>query len=117
MAATPGSSLPSSSSSDAPPPVETPETRAASPSSWSARPAAPPEPGPRARPPRAAAAADGIAARVGARLRDRLRPRGEARPLEDAHRPVPEDRLRPPDDLAEAPARLGPDVDRQPPLR
>jgi cation diffusion facilitator family transporter len=37
MAATPGSSLPSSSSSDAPPPVETHETRSSNPSSVSAR--------------------------------------------------------------------------------
>src|SRR5262249_56306548 len=42
IAATPGSSLPSSSSSEAPPPVETQETRSASPRSWSARTEPPP---------------------------------------------------------------------------
>ena len=42
IAATPGSSLPSSSSSDAPPPVDTHETLSASPSSWTARTESPP---------------------------------------------------------------------------
>src|SRR5207247_8847953 len=42
IAATPGSSLPSSSSSDAPPPVETHEILSASPASWTARTESPP---------------------------------------------------------------------------
>jgi dienelactone hydrolase len=42
IAATPGSSLPSRSSSDAPPPVETQEMRSASPASWTARTESPP---------------------------------------------------------------------------
>ena len=42
IAATPGSSRPSSSSSDAPPPVETQEIRSARPSSWIARTESPP---------------------------------------------------------------------------
>ena len=41
-----------------------------------------------------AAADDGEAVAVGDRLRDRERALGEARPLEDAHRAVPEHRLR-----------------------
>src|SRR5205807_2877962 len=42
IAATPGSSLPSSSSSEAPPPVDTQETRSARPSSLTARSESPP---------------------------------------------------------------------------
>ena len=78
IAATPGSSLPSSSSSAAPPPVETHETArpgrarsARAPSRRRPRPSMP-------------ARRD--------RLGHRLRSLGEPRPLEDAHRPVPEDR-------------------------
>ena len=42
IAATPGRSLPSRSSSEAPPPVETHETRSAIPASWTARTESPP---------------------------------------------------------------------------
>ena len=102
IAATPGSSFPSSSSRLAPPPVETHETRSASPSSLSARTeSAPPT----------------TRERVGVRrdrLGDGLRSLGEARPLEDAHRPVPEDRARARELLGEARARLGPDVEAEP---
>ena len=45
---------------------------------------------------------------------DRLRPAGEARPLEDAHRPVPEDRARLLDALDEARPRLRADVEAEP---
>ena len=50
-------------------------------------------------------------------LRDRLRPLGEPRPLEDAHRPVPENRPRGPDPLAEQLARRGTDVEAEPAFR
>src|SRR3954451_10862209 len=54
--------------------------------------------------------------RVGARdrFRDGLRPLGEARPLEDAHRAVPEHGLRAGDGSGEGAARLGSDVEAQP---
>ena len=49
-------------------------------------------------------------------LGDRLRALGEARPLEDAHRAVPEDRLRHRDPLREGLAGLGADVEAEPAL-
>ena len=80
IAATPGSSLPSSSSSEAPPPVEIHEIRSATPASCDGA-------------HRVAAADDREAVAVGDRPRDREGALGEARPLEDAHRAVPEDGL------------------------
>ena len=81
ITATPGSSLPSSSSSAAPPPVEAHETRSTQAELVQ-------------RADRVGAADDRERVRARDRLGDRLRALGEARPLEDAHRAVPEDRLR-----------------------
>src|SRR5256714_12494751 len=50
-------------------------------------------------------------------LGDRLCPCSEAWPFENAHRAVPEDRFRPRDLRCKALARLGPDVEAQPPFR
>ena len=102
IAATPGSSFPSSSSRLAPPPVETHETRSARPSSLSARTeSAPPT----------TVNASAFAATASATA---FVPVGEARPLEDAHRAVPEDRPRRRERLGEARARLRPDVEAEP---
>ena len=95
IAATPGSSLPSSSSSEAPPPVETHEIRSASPRSLIARTESPPPT--TVKPARRPATARATA----------FVPSANARPLEDAHRPVPEDRLRGGDDAANASASRG----------
>ena len=102
IAATPGSSLPSSSSRLAPPPVETQEIVVGEAELVQ-------------RAHRVGAADDGERLLVrGDRLRDGLRALGEARPLEHAHRPVPEDRARLGDDAAEPLARLRPDVEPEP---
>src|SRR2546423_2281088 len=55
---------------------------------------------------RVGAAHDGEAVTSRDGLRDRLRPLGEAWPLEDAHRPVPEDGSRLAQVGGEEPARL-----------
>src|SRR3954453_18165115 len=60
---------------------------------------------------------DCVTATVGDRPRDGERPLGEARPLEDAHRPVPEHRLRTGDLLGERVARARADVEPEPPCR
>jgi hypothetical protein len=91
MTTTPGRSLPSRSSSDAPPPVEILH-----------------------RAHRVAAADDRVRVRPRYRLRHRLRPRSEPGPLEDAHRPVPEDGARVGDPQGEALARLRADVEPEP---
>ena len=105
IAATPGSSLPSRSSSEAPPPVETQSIRSASAELLD-------------RAHRVAAADDRV------RVRTRrppaataIVPSANARPLEDAHRAVPEDRLAPRDLLGEVLARLRADVERRASLR
>ena len=79
----PGSSLPSTNSSEAPPPVESQSTLSARPNSAIAAAESPP---PTTVWPGAAATAS----------RDRAGAGGERLQLEGAHRPVPEDRLRPP---------------------
>ena len=61
-----------------------------------------------------AAADDREAVAVGHGARDGERALGEARPFEDAHRPVPEDGLRVGDRGRELLARLGPDVEAEP---
>ena len=103
IAITPGSSRPSRSSSEAPPPVETQPIRSASPSSSIARTESPPP----------TTVNPGQAATASA---DRLRPVGEAGPLEDPHRPVPEHRARLADPLGEDRARLRSDVQPEPAL-
>ena len=103
MTATPGNSLPARNSSAAPPPVETHETRSASPNSCSARTeSAPPD--------------DREAVDVRDGLRHRLRALGEPRPLEHAHRSVPEHGLGPPNARAEVLPCLRADVETEPPL-
>ena len=66
---------------------------------------------------RVGAADDRERVRAGDRLGHRLRALREARPLEDAHRPVPEDRLRRRDLGRERLARLGADVEPEPAVR
>ena len=60
------------------------------------------------------AADDGERIRVSDRLRDRLRPFGESGPLEDPHRPVPEDGACRANPLVEPLASVGTDVEAQP---
>ena len=97
----PGSSLPSSSSSDAPPPVETHETRSARPSSWIALTESPPPTTEYA----SALATASATARV---------PAANALPLEHAHRAVPEDRFRASRTIAAYASRARADVEPQP---
>src|SRR6185369_5896161 len=60
---------------------------------------------------RVAAADDRVRARIRDRVRDRHGAGGEALPFEDAHRAVPEDRLRRLDACAVPLARLRPNVE------
>ena len=83
-ASTPGSVLPSISSSDAPPPVDRWVTLSASPKRWIAAAESPPP-------------TTVVPRRVGDRLGDRARAGGERLELERAHRAVPEHRAGPRD--------------------
>src|ERR1700693_63462 len=74
------------------------------------------EPHFRQRPDRIRASDDRVRVRAGNGFGHYLRSLGEARPLEDAHRPVPKDGLRLRDSLREGVAGLGSDVEAEPAL-
>ena len=101
MATTPGSSLPSRNSSEAPPPVDTQSIRSASPSSCTARTESPP--------PTTVCPSERSHG-----LRDRLRPLRKPGPLEDPHRAIPEHGSRPRDLRGERLARVRAHVQPEP---